>query len=155
MDKKAKILLVVLVVLGIITIGLGGLYIYYSQKEAGRLAKNNSSSKSNAALEIKADNLAGLPTDSPAKDKAAASSKTLDITNCVPSVSSFNIALGESFKFVNKDPYTHKIVIHAEKSLDVAANTSEEVVANFSKGAGAYAYGCDADDNIVGVIVVE
>lgn len=79
----------------------------------------------------------------------------VDITFCTPSVPIVKGKKGAVIKFVNTGPTETRIVIHKELEFKVHSESFYDLKLDFKRGSGNYTYGCEADDNIIGSILVE
>ncbi|OGM25156.1 hypothetical protein A2627_00095 [Candidatus Woesebacteria bacterium RIFCSPHIGHO2_01_FULL_39_28] len=78
----------------------------------------------------------------------------LDITACTPSIPILEVKQNESFTVKNSGPKDLSMVIHGEKNYIIPSKGEVKILANFTTGPGSYNYGCDAEDNTIGLILV-
>lgn len=82
----------------------------------------------------------------------AQQSDTLDITGCNVDPLVLEVVAGDSVTVVNGDSEPHTLTI--EQEYEVAANSEQEVVFDFSYGVGLYGYGCDEGPIGAGIFIV-
>ena len=79
----------------------------------------------------------------------------IDITQCKPSPAVYSLSFIESDAVVveNRDVVDHTIRVEGEASLVIPGGVTEKL--EFDKGPGLYAYYCDSEEKVSGILFVE
>jgi hypothetical protein len=87
--------------------------------------------------------------------KLAVPTNKLEITACKPNPAVIALDSGTSFSVTNKDSVSHILVLNPTTTFTIDAGATKSIKADFGKGPGMYAYGCDNGNEPVGVFLVK
>jgi plastocyanin len=80
---------------------------------------------------------------------------TIEIAGCVAVPEALAIDAGNDFTVTNAGKVPHTLVLNPTTTFLIPANSSKTIKANFEKGPGIYAFGCDNKQGAVGVFLVK
>ena len=81
----------------------------------------------------------------------------IDITQCKPSPAVYSLSFikGGAVVMENRDVVDHTIRVEGESSLIIPGGVAERLEIAFDRGPGLYAYYCDSEEKVSGILFVE